>query len=87
MLTPEILGRTFSEAPDPELARVAFSRVGDDAGARELLARPEILPVASRLLGFSTAASDLLVRHPEEVEALADVSARDRGCPGDRAPR
>src|SRR5919108_1031110 len=77
VLTPEILGRTFSEAPDPELARVAFSRVGDDPRARELLARPEILPVASRLLGFSTAASDLLVRHPEEVEALADVSARD----------
>ncbi|HZB02216.1 MAG TPA: hypothetical protein VE800_08930, partial [Actinomycetota bacterium] len=78
MLTPEILGRTFSEAPDPELARAAFSRVGEDAHARELLARPEILPVASRLLGFSTAASDLLVRHPEEVDALADVSARSR---------
>ena len=77
MLTPEILGRTFADAPDPELARVAFSRVGENARARELLGRPEILPVASRLLGFSTAASDLLVRHPEEVEALADVSLRD----------
>jgi glutamate-ammonia-ligase adenylyltransferase len=82
VLTPEILGRTFSEAPDPELARVAFSRVGDDPGARELLSRPEILPVASRLLGFSTAASDLLVRHPEEVGALADVSARGREALG-----
>jgi glutamate-ammonia-ligase adenylyltransferase len=82
VLTPEILGRTFSEAPDPELARVAFSRVGDDPGARELLSRPEILPVAARLLGFSTAASDLLVRHPEEVEALADVSARGREALG-----
>ena len=80
--TPEILGRTFAEAPDPELARVAFSRVGEHAVARELLAQPEILPVASRLLGFSTAASDLLVRHPEEVEALADVSARDREALG-----
>jgi glutamate-ammonia-ligase adenylyltransferase len=78
VLTPEILGRTFADAPDPELARVAFSRVGEDAHAREVLGRPEVLPVASRLLGFSTAASDLLVRHPEEVEALADVSARDR---------
>ncbi|MGH2680441.1 MAG: hypothetical protein ACRDG8_08175 [Actinomycetota bacterium] len=82
MLTPEILGRTFSEAPDPELARVAFSRVGEDAGARELLSRPEILPVAARLLGFSTAASDLFVGHPEEVEALADVSARGRDALG-----
>jgi glutamate-ammonia-ligase adenylyltransferase len=75
-LTPEILGRTFAEAPDPELARVAFSRVGEDSQARELLGRPDILPVASRLLGFSTAASDLLVRHPEEVGALEDVSPR-----------
>ena len=79
MLTPEILGRMFADAPDPELARVAFSRVGDDARARAFLARPEILPVASRVLGFSTAASDLLVRHPEEVEALGDVSGRSRG--------
>jgi glutamate-ammonia-ligase adenylyltransferase len=78
VLTPEILGRTFSEAPDPELARVAFSRVGEDVHARQLLADPNVLPVASRLLGFSTAASDLLVRHPEEVEALANVSARAR---------
>ncbi|MGH2672794.1 MAG: bifunctional [glutamine synthetase] adenylyltransferase/[glutamine synthetase]-adenylyl-L-tyrosine phosphorylase, partial [Actinomycetota bacterium] len=82
MLTPEILGRTFADAPDPELARVAFSRVGEDAHAREVLGRPEVLPVASRLLGFSTAASDLLVRHPEEVEALADVSARSREALG-----
>ncbi len=44
---------------------------GEDAHAREVLGRPEVLPVASRVLGFSTAASDLLVRHPEEVEALA----------------
>jgi glutamate-ammonia-ligase adenylyltransferase len=78
VLTPEILGRTFADAPDPELARVAFSRVGEDAHAREVLGLPEVLPVASRLLGFSTAVSDLLVRHPEEVEALLDVSARSR---------
>jgi glutamate-ammonia-ligase adenylyltransferase len=82
VLTPEILGRTFADAPDPELARVAFSRVGEDAHAREVLGRPDVLPVASRLLGFSTAASDLLVRHPEEVEALADVSARGREALG-----
>ncbi len=78
MLTPEILGRTFADAPDPDLARVAFSRVGEVASAHEVLMRPEVLPVASRLLGFSTAASDLLVRYPEEVEALTDVRTRDR---------
>jgi [glutamine synthetase] adenylyltransferase / [glutamine synthetase]-adenylyl-L-tyrosine phosphorylase len=72
-----MLGRTFAEAPDPELARVAFSRVGDDPGAREALARPEITEVAARLLGFSTAAADFLVANPDEVSALADVTARD----------
>ena len=75
---PEVLGRTLAEAPDPELARVAISRVGDDPVAREQLARPEVLPVAVRLLGFSTAAADLLVRHPEEVATLADVRPRPR---------
>lgn len=78
MLTPEVLGRTLAEAPDPELARVAISRVGDDPVMREQLARPEVLRVAVRLLGFSTAAADFLVRHPEEVTTLADVRARTR---------
>ena len=54
-----MLGRTFAAAPDPELARVAFSRVGDVAAARAALARPEITDVAARLLGFSTAADRL----------------------------
>ncbi|MDQ3209850.1 MAG: hypothetical protein M3Q20_01530, partial [Actinomycetota bacterium] len=76
MLTPEMLGRTFAEAPDPELARIAFSRVGDDATAREALARPEITEVAARLLGFSSAAGDFLVANPGEVQALADISSR-----------
>ena len=77
-MTPETLGRTLAEAPDPELARVAVSRVGDDPVAREQLARPEVLPVAIRLLGFSTAAADFLVRHPEEVATFADVRSRAR---------
>jgi glutamate-ammonia-ligase adenylyltransferase len=80
VLTPEMLGRTFAGAPDPELARVAFSRVGDDTVAREALARPEVTEVAARLLGFSTAASDFLVAHADEVMSLADVSARDGGA-------
>jgi glutamate-ammonia-ligase adenylyltransferase len=80
VLTPEMLGRTFAGAPDPELARVAFSRVGDDPVAREALARPEITEVAARLLGFSSAASDFLVAHPDEVTSLTDVSARGGGA-------
>ena len=80
MLTPEMLGRTFAAAPDPELARVAFSRVGDDPAARAALARPEVTDVAARLLGFSTAATDFLVAHPDEVETLADVGARSGGA-------
>ncbi len=76
MLTPEILGRTLAEAADPELARVALSRVGESPVAREVLAREEVLAPAARVLGFSSAAADLLVAHPEEVEALADLHAR-----------
>ena len=75
-----MLGRTFAAAPDPELARVAFSRVGDVAAARATLARPEITDVAARLLGFSTAATDFLVAHPGEVETLADVGRRSGGA-------
>ena len=41
-------------------------------------ARPETLAVAVRLLGFSTAAADFLVAHPEEASAFADVTARSR---------
>ncbi|MEZ0235685.1 MAG: DUF294 nucleotidyltransferase-like domain-containing protein [Actinomycetota bacterium] len=80
MLTPEMLGRTFADAPDPELARVAFSRVGDDPVAREALARPEVTEVAARLLGFSRAAADVFVAHPDEVASLADVSPREGGA-------
>ncbi len=75
-----MLGRTFADAPDPELARVAFSRVGDDPVAREALARPEVTEVAARLLGFSRAAADVFVAHPDEVASLADVSPRESGA-------
>ena len=68
-----MLGRTFAAAPDPELARVAFSRVGDDPRARAALAMPEITDIAARLLGFSTAAADFLVANPGEVAMFADV--------------
>jgi [glutamine synthetase] adenylyltransferase / [glutamine synthetase]-adenylyl-L-tyrosine phosphorylase len=78
MLTPEVLGRTLAEAPDPELARVALSRVGEDRSARDVLAEPEVLPIAARLLGLSRAAADFLVAHPEEAVALRDVSRRSR---------
>jgi [glutamine synthetase] adenylyltransferase / [glutamine synthetase]-adenylyl-L-tyrosine phosphorylase len=63
-------------APDPELARVAMERVGEDPEAREALGRPEVAPIAVRLLGFSTAAADFFVRHPDEVTSLADIGAR-----------
>ncbi len=78
MLTPERLGRTLASAPDPELARVAIARVGEDPHAREVLGREEVLPVATRLLGFSTAAADFLVAHPDEAESVFDVRPRSR---------
>jgi glutamate-ammonia-ligase adenylyltransferase len=75
-LTPEVLRRALGEAPDPELARIAVSRMEERPGARELLERPDIIPGAARLLGFSTAASDFFIAHPEELEALSDVRPR-----------
>ncbi len=78
MLTPEELGRALARAPDPELARVALSRVGEDPRARDALGREDVLGVAVRLLGFSTAATDFLVQHPEEAGTLADVRQRTR---------
>jgi glutamate-ammonia-ligase adenylyltransferase len=79
VLTPEELGRALAAAPDPELARVALSRVGEHRVAREALEDPQVFDAAVRLLGFSTAAADFLVAHPEETAALADVRARSRG--------
>jgi glutamate-ammonia-ligase adenylyltransferase len=65
-------GLSVDEAPDPELARVAWERVRD-AGAT--VEDPGLI----RLLGFSPAAADFLVRHPDEAGGLADASPRDRG--------
>jgi len=76
VLTPELLGRSLGEAPDPELARIAVSRLEARPQARELLARPEIIPAAARLLGFSSAAADFFFSHPEELESLSDVRPR-----------
>ena len=76
VMTPEVLGRALGEAPNPELARVAVARLDERPGAREQLERPEVIPAAARLLGFSTAATDFFVAHPEELAALADTRQR-----------
>jgi glutamine synthetase adenylyltransferase len=68
-----VLDERFALAPDPELARVAWERVRD-AGV-ELQSEDVI-----RLLGFSTAAGDFLVRHPDEGTAVGDPSGRDRAA-------
>jgi [glutamine synthetase] adenylyltransferase / [glutamine synthetase]-adenylyl-L-tyrosine phosphorylase len=77
-LNREELRRWIDAAPDPELARVAFSRVAEHPGAREQLSDPGVLEVMVRLLGFSTAAADFLVANPLEVAAVADVRPRNR---------
>ncbi len=66
----------LDEAPDPALAAVALERVREAGG----VVSPRALPSAVRLLGFSTAATDFLVRHPEECGALEDDAARDRAA-------
>lgn len=78
MITAEALGRTLGLAPDPEMARLAFSRIGERPVGRAMLGREDILPRAALLLGFSTAASDFFAAHPEELEALAEVRPRGR---------
>ncbi|MGQ0670522.1 MAG: hypothetical protein ACT4PO_12750, partial [Actinomycetota bacterium] len=78
MTKPTALGRAVAEAPDPQLARIALSRVSEDAAARQLLARADVLPNAVRLLGFSTAAADFLVAHPDETRSLADIGSKGR---------
>src|SRR6266508_3866831 len=72
VISPEALGRALADAADPHLARLQLSRVGEDPVAREVLGRPELLPVAVRVLGFSTAAADFLVAHPEEAAAAVE---------------
>jgi glutamate-ammonia-ligase adenylyltransferase len=62
-------------APDPDLARTSLERLDNAA-----LSVEAVIPTAARLLGFSTAAADLLARHPEEAGALADVSVRERSA-------
>lgn len=76
--SPEILGRALAAAPDPELARIALSRVGESPIARDLLAAREALEPAVLLLGFSAAATDFLVAHPEEARLFTDTSPRSR---------
>jgi len=76
--TPALLGRALAAAPDPELARVALARVGERPEARELLDDPDVIEPAARLLGFSTAAADFLVAHPEEAALFRDLAPRSR---------
>ncbi|HEX2031311.1 MAG TPA: bifunctional glutamine-synthetase adenylyltransferase/deadenyltransferase [Actinomycetota bacterium] len=78
MTTPEVLGRALARAPEPELARVALSRVGEHPAARDILADPVLLERAVPLLGFSTAVADFLAAHPEEAALFADVAPRSR---------
>jgi len=72
------LERALAGAPDPELARIALSRVGAHPGAHSVLTSSAILRVAVRLLGYSSAAADFLVAHPDEVQTLADIAPRSR---------
>jgi glutamate-ammonia-ligase adenylyltransferase len=74
--SPEVLGRALAAAPDPEMARIALTRVGERADARELLAEPAFLEPAVLLLGLSSAAADFLVAHPEEAALFGHLAPR-----------
>ena len=68
--------RLLRSVPDPELGRASLARVCEDEVARTTLTRPDVLPAAARLLGFSSAAADFLVAHPDEASALAELRSR-----------
>ena len=70
------MGRALAAAPDPALARVALSRVGERQEAREAL--EQAIEPAARLLGFSGAAADFLFAHPEEAVLFTDLGVRSR---------
>jgi glutamate-ammonia-ligase adenylyltransferase len=75
---PDVIARAVAEAPDPVLARVTMSRVSERPGAGDLLARPDIISGAASLLGFSRAAADFFVAHPEELASLAELRVRSK---------
>ncbi|HEV8564191.1 MAG TPA: hypothetical protein VGR41_04710 [Actinomycetota bacterium] len=65
--------QVLADAPDPDLARLSLERIAQ-AGAT--IEQDSVAVV--RLLGFSTAAGDFFVQHPEEAATFADASPRDR---------
>ena len=66
----------LTSVPDPELGRASIARVFESEEARATLTQPDVLPAASRLLGFSSAAADFLAAHPDEASALSDLRPR-----------
>jgi glutamate-ammonia-ligase adenylyltransferase len=75
-LTSAAFERLFASVPNPELGRVALARVCEADEARTTLTRPDVLPIAATLLGFSSSAADFLVAHPEESNALVGLRPR-----------
>src|SRR5438874_7365572 len=67
VISPEVLGQALEEAPDPQLARVTISRIEQRSGARDVLTRPDVLEAATPLLGYSHAAADFFLAHPDEL--------------------
>src|SRR5262249_40074796 len=53
------------------------SRLGDQTAGREALSDASVAVNAIPLIGFSTAATDFFVKHPDELWSLADVTPRD----------
>jgi glutamate-ammonia-ligase adenylyltransferase len=76
--TPEALGRALAGAPDPEMARVALSRIGESPEARAILADPVVVEHAAPLLGYASGATDFLVARPEETTLFVDLAPRPR---------
>jgi glutamate-ammonia-ligase adenylyltransferase len=77
---PEPLQAAIDAAPDPDMAGTAVARVLSAGGDPALLAAPAVASIVVPLLGFSSAAGDLLAADPSEIATLAvsDPNTREQ---------
>ncbi len=70
----------MTSAPSRQIKRWPRSRCNGCGTPEADLDGADLMASTVRLLGFSTAAADFFVRHPDELATLADVSTRDRAA-------
>jgi len=86
---PEDIVDAFATAPDPDLAVAALAAIAEAAADTDLLSAlvsdPDLRRRLAAVLGTSEALGDVLARHPELVDELADPGLEGDAEPADRA--